>query len=143
MSVSPNGRLLALFTGEGVLQVVSADFTKNFSVFPTKTRSGLKQLVWCGVDSVVLHWDKLLLMVGPNGDYIEYVTDPPWRLCAHAHALTTRGCGSYTYETALHLVPEVDGVRIVTNTKCEFLQRVPSKRHSTFGPRRSRRHRRA
>ena len=75
MSVSPNGRLLALFTAEGILQVISTDFQKNFSVFATKTRAALNQLVWCGVDSVVLHWDKLLLMVGPNGDYIEYAQD--------------------------------------------------------------------
>jgi len=47
MSVSPNGRLLALFTAEGLLHVISTDFQKNFSVFATKSRNKLNQLVWC------------------------------------------------------------------------------------------------
>ena len=47
MSVSPNGRLLALFTAERLLHVISTDFQKNFSVFATKSRNKLNQLVWC------------------------------------------------------------------------------------------------
>lgn len=27
----------------------------------------------CGTDSVVLYWDKIVLMVGPYGDWIKYV----------------------------------------------------------------------
>jgi hypothetical protein len=64
----------------------------------------VEQMVWCGTDSVVLYWDKILLMVGPYGDWIKY-----------------------TYEEPIYLIPECDGVRIISNQKCEFLQKVPGK----------------
>lgn len=31
----------------------------------------------------------------------------------------------YYYDGWVHLVPDVDGIRIFTNEMCEFLQRVP------------------
>jgi len=73
-------------------------------------------------------------MVGPNGDFIECgraATTPcasPWGGCSPraAGGLACMARCSYTYEKALFLVPEVDGVRILSNKKCEFLQRVPS-----------------
>ncbi|CAG8549141.1 13771_t:CDS:2, partial [Cetraspora pellucida] len=57
----------------------------------------------CGTDSVVLYWDQLLLMVGPYGDWIRYPYD------------------------SIFLIPEIDGVRIISSDKCEFLQKVPTK----------------
>jgi hypothetical protein len=56
-----------------------------------------------------MHWDELLLMVGPFGDWIKYA-----------------------YEEALVLVPEVDGVRVVTSKTTEFLQMVPPSTLSIF-----------
>jgi hypothetical protein len=43
-------------------------------------------------------------MVGPFGDYIKY-----------------------SYDDAIYLIPEIDGVRVISSDKCEFLQKVPSK----------------
>ncbi|CAG8737332.1 1465_t:CDS:2, partial [Dentiscutata heterogama] len=45
MDVSPNGKFLALFTNEGKLMVVSTDFSKNLSEFPTKSQVPPQQLV--------------------------------------------------------------------------------------------------
>jgi hypothetical protein len=42
-------------------------------------------------------------MVGPFGDWIKY-----------------------SYDDAIYLVPEIDGVRVISSDKCEFLQKVPS-----------------
>jgi hypothetical protein len=42
-------------------------------------------------------------MVGPFGDWIKY-----------------------SYDDAIYLVPEIDGVRVISCDKCEFLQKVPS-----------------
>ena len=33
----------------------------------------------------------------------------------------------YYYDGWVHLLPDIDGVRIVTNDVCEFLQKVPGK----------------
>lgn len=67
------------------------------------------QLVWCGVDSVLLYWEETLLMVGPYGDSIKFPYDEP-----------------------VVLIPESDGVRILSNTYMEFLQRVPDSTVSIF-----------
>ncbi|KAH7833581.1 hypothetical protein Vadar_007860 [Vaccinium darrowii] len=61
------------------------------------------------MDSVLLYWDDMLLMVGPYGDPVRYLYDEP-----------------------ITLIPECDGVRILTNTSTEFLQRVPDSTVSIF-----------
>ena len=102
MTVSPNGKLLACFTESGILWVMPVDFSKNLSQFDTKSKTPPEQMVWCGTDSVLLYWEGLLLMVGPFADWVKY-----------------------TYDVPIMLIPECDGVRIITNNTCEFLQRVP------------------
>jgi hypothetical protein len=102
MSVCPNGKMLACFTHDGFLWVITTDFSKNLSEFPTKSQVAPHQLVWCGTDSVVLYWDKMVLMVGPYGDWVKY-----------------------TYDEAVVLLPEIDGVRVISSSLCEFLHRVP------------------
>jgi len=109
MAVTPNGKMLACFTESGNLWVCSTDFQKNLSEFDPRALKPPLQLVWCGTDSVILYWDKLLLMVGPYGDWVKY-----------------------SYRSPLVLVPECDGVRIISNEKCEFLHRVPKSTEDIF-----------
>ncbi|CEG84394.1 hypothetical protein RMATCC62417_18203 [Rhizopus microsporus] len=109
MAVSPNGKFLALFTADGKLWVVSTDFQKNMSEYSTKSRIPPQQLVWCGTDAVVLYWDHIVLIVGPYGDWIKY-----------------------SYEDPIYLVSEIDGVRIMSNDKCELLQKVPDSTEKIF-----------
>ncbi|KAJ3089792.1 hypothetical protein HK102_005491 [Quaeritorhiza haematococci] len=111
MAVSPNGSFLALFNGEGRMWVVSTDFQKNLSrkEFMSHSSDPPLQMTWCGTDSVVLHWEDMVVMVGPFANWIKIL-----------------------YEGVVHLVPEVDGVRIISNEKCEFLQRVPVATESIF-----------
>ncbi|XP_073138989.1 protein VACUOLELESS1 isoform X2 [Henckelia pumila] len=61
------------------------------------------------MDSVLLCWDDMLLMVGPYGDPVRYIYDEP-----------------------IILIPECDGVRILSNTSMEFLHRVPDSTVSIF-----------
>ena len=68
-----------------------------------------EQLAWCGMDSVLLYWDDMLLMMGPRGDPVRYLYDEP-----------------------IILIPECDGVRILSNSSMEFLQRVPDSTESIF-----------
>ncbi|KAI8591791.1 Vps16, N-terminal region-domain-containing protein [Geranomyces variabilis] len=109
MSVSPNGKFLALFTADGRLWVLSTDFQNKLAEFSTSSDSPPVQMTWCGTDSVVLHWPDTVLMVGPFGDWIRY-----------------------SFEGTVHLVAELDGVRIISSDKCEFLQRVPTATEAIF-----------
>lgn len=112
IAASPQGNAFATFTEQGGLWVVKSDFTENHPEFTTRSKSPPAQLNWCGEDSVCLQWSpeqlnrddlSLLLMIGPNGDFYKK-----------------------TYDGPIHLVSEIDGIRIITNDTCEFLQRVPS-----------------
>ena len=77
MSLCPNGQLLAAITCQGELLVVSTDFDQWLTEFQTHKEDelGPDQVVWCGVDSVVIRWDEEVVMVGPFGDSIAYAYD--------------------------------------------------------------------
>lgn len=68
ISVSPNGKYVALYTMEGRLWVISADFQANLSEYDTEMGTNLPvDIAWCGNDSVVLVWEDEVHMVGPLG----------------------------------------------------------------------------
>jgi hypothetical protein len=102
MECSANGQLFACFTTEGQVVVFPSDFSDVILDFSTRSTTAPEQLVWCGGDSVVLAYEKIVFMVGPSGSWINFRPD-----------------------AAFKVVPEMDGVRIITNTESKFLQRVP------------------
>ena len=57
MAVAPGGQFVAVFTADGRLVVLTADFAKNLSEFATQSDVPPEQLAWCGADSVVLVWE--------------------------------------------------------------------------------------
>lgn len=104
---SPSGRFLSLLTTSSELWVTSLDFSRSLSEFslldeaPGET-SGIRKIEWCGSNSVVVAWERTVVMVGPFGETIKYFyTDP------------------------VELVGEVDGTRILSSESCDFLQIVP------------------
>ncbi|CAA2961645.1 VACUOLELESS1 [Olea europaea subsp. europaea] len=109
MMVSRTGKLLASFTHDGRLLVMSTDFSNIIFEYTCESALPPEQLAWCGMDSVLLYWDDMLLMVGPYGDPVRYIYDEP-----------------------IILIPECDGVRILSNTSMEFLHRVPDSTVSIF-----------
>ncbi|ONK69968.1 uncharacterized protein A4U43_C05F28830 [Asparagus officinalis] len=109
MAVSQNGKYLAMFTHDGRLLVVLTDFSRIIFEYTCETTLPPEQIAWCGLDSVLLYWDEMLLMVGPNGDPVRYMYDEP-----------------------IILISECDGVRILSNSTMEFLQRVPDSTVSIF-----------
>ncbi|CAI9757174.1 unnamed protein product [Fraxinus pennsylvanica] len=109
MVVSRTGKLLASFTHDGRLLVMSTDFSNIIFEYTCESALPPDQLAWCGMDSVLLYWDDMLLMVGPYGDPVRYIYDEP-----------------------IILIPECDGVRILSNTSMEFLHRVPDSTVSIF-----------
>ncbi|KAL1505520.1 hypothetical protein ABEB36_005068 [Hypothenemus hampei] len=104
MCVSLNARHLCFFTDSGYLWLGSTDLRHKYCEVETDTVHKPKQLVWCGNETVVTYWENThtLLVVGKNGQI-----------------------HTYLYENSIHLIPEIDGVRIVSNLHHELLQKVP------------------
>ncbi|CAA6661340.1 unnamed protein product [Spirodela intermedia] len=109
MAVSGNGRMLAAFTDDGRLLVITTDFSRIMFEYNCETTLPPEQMAWCGMDSVLLYWEESLLMVGPHGDPVHYQYDEP-----------------------IVLISECDGVRILSNSSMELLQRVPDSTVSIF-----------
>lgn len=102
ISVSPNGQFVALQTFQNKIWVVSTCFQKTMSEFSLADNEKPLQMGWCGNDSVIVLYNTIILMIGPFGEFL-----------------------SFPYNGPALLVSEIDGVRIITNDKCEFLQKVP------------------
>lgn len=81
---------------------VYTDFSQQLSEFDSRSGLPPSSLCWCGVDAVALRWEGLLLLVGPYGDWLK-------RACEGPHVM----------------VPEVDGLRLITGTTMSLLRRVP------------------
>lgn len=109
ISVSPNGRFAALYTEDGKVWVVGSDFQNKYSEYDSKAKTAPKNIYWCGNDSVVLAWEDEIHMVGPNG-----------------------AAAKYYYDDIVHVVPDVDGLRLITSDSCELLQKVPDESEEVF-----------
>jgi hypothetical protein len=117
MAASPSGETIATFSASGTLRVSKSDLNTIYAEFDTKSSVPPKQIAWVGEDSVCLYWEpeqlnrdtSLLLMFGPNGSLQKFSYDGPLFLCT-----------------------EVDGLRIFSNSECEFLQRVPAPVYDIF-----------
>ncbi|XP_074280336.1 protein VACUOLELESS1 [Silene latifolia] len=107
--VSRDGKFLASFTHDGRLLVITTDLSSIIFEFSCESALPPEHLAWCGLDSVLLYWDDSLLMVGPYGDPVRYYYDEP-----------------------IVLISECDGVRVLSNSNMEFLQRVPDSTVSIF-----------
>lgn len=109
IGISPNGRFIALFTGDGRAWVVSSDFQSNLSEYNSGVKTLPREVVWCGNDAVVIAWEDEIHLVGPNGAAVRYF-----------------------YEDIVHIIPDFDGVRLITNDACEFLHKVPDVTEEVF-----------
>jgi vacuolar protein sorting-associated protein 16 len=109
ISVSPNGKFIALYTDDGKVWVISSDFQERFSEYDSKVKTPPKDLQWCGNNAVVLAWEDEIHLVGPSG------------------AATT-----WEYSSFVHLLPDIDGIRILTNDVCDFVQKVPDATEEVF-----------
>lgn len=56
----------------------------------------------CGTEAVIAYWDSVLLLIGRQADHI-----------------------NYGYDSAIRLVPEMDGVRVISTLSHEMIQKVP------------------
>ncbi|CAH3134229.1 unnamed protein product [Porites lobata] len=111
MAISYNYEYLAMFTDTGLLWIGSADLQKIYCEFNTSCPSRPKQLTWCAMGAVICYWDDFWIgIITP--DFLTYFT--------------------YQMDSAVHLVQELDGVRIIGNETHELLQRVPAAVEQVF-----------
>ncbi|KAF2238995.1 vacuolar protein sorting-associated protein 16 [Viridothelium virens] len=120
ISISENGKFVALYTEDGKVWVISSDFQNKLSEYDTQARTRPRAMEWCGNNAVVLAWEDEVHIVGPNASN---------RRRATILGLTQR---RFFYDNWVHLIPDIDGVRILTNDVCEFLQKVPDVVEDTF-----------
>lgn len=109
ISISPNGKFIALYTDDGKVWVISSDFQQRFSEYESKVKTPPKDLQWCGNNAVVLAWEDEIHLVGPMGS-----------------------ASKYEYDSFVHLLPDIDGIRVVTGDVCEFLEKVPEPTEEVF-----------
>ncbi|KAJ4290428.1 Vacuolar protein sorting-associated protein 16 [Kalmusia sp. IMI 367209] len=102
ISVSPRGEFLAFYTDDGKVWVVSGDWSDKLSEYDSKVKTVPKDMEWCGSNAVALAWEDEVHLIGPN-------------------AAVTK----FYYDAWIHLLPDVDGLRLLTNDVCEYLQKVP------------------
>ncbi|KAK0623469.1 Vps16, N-terminal region-domain-containing protein [Immersiella caudata] len=103
IGVSPNGKFAALYTTTGKAHVITSDFQTRLSEYDSRSKISPKYLEWCGNDAVVIAWEDEVHLVGPGGSLARFYYD----------------------SGRVHIVPDYDGVRVVANDTCDFLQKVP------------------
>uniref|UniRef100_A0A671K865 Vacuolar protein sorting-associated protein 16 homolog n=1 Tax=Sinocyclocheilus anshuiensis TaxID=1608454 RepID=A0A671K865_9TELE len=106
MCVSFSYKYLALLTDSGHVWMGTSNLKEKLSEVDTKIKTPPKQMAWYGTlllfPSAVVMWDGLLIVVGECKETIQYHLD----------------------DDSI-LVPELDGVRIISGTHHELLQEVP------------------
>ncbi|KAE9372373.1 vacuolar protein-like protein sorting vps16 [Stipitochalara longipes BDJ] len=109
ISVSPNGKFVALYTETGRAYVITSDFQNRLSEYDSKSRIPPKDVQWCGNDAVVIAWEDEVHVIGPKN-----------------------AAAKYFYDGRVHLIADHDGVRLITNDVCDFIQKVPDVTDEVF-----------
>ncbi|CAD6506179.1 BgTH12-07109 [Blumeria graminis f. sp. triticale] len=107
--VSPNGKFVALYTATGTIYVITSDCQNRLSEHDTKTVVAPRDIQWCGNDAVVIGWEDEIHIIGPGSAPVKYF-----------------------FDSRVHLIPDYDGIRLITNDACEFLQKVPEVTEEVF-----------
>lgn len=94
---------IVLFTETGKLYLASTanDISTYYSMFDTESKTKPKQLAWCGNDVVAAHWANLLFLVDMDRNWLKYPT--------YGH---------------VHMIQEIDCIRVVDNSFQEIITKV-------------------
>ncbi|EAT37446.1 AAEL010559-PA [Aedes aegypti] len=117
MAVSFNHRHLAIYTNTGAIWLGSADLRTKYCEFATGRTERPQQIGWCCDEdphpdrqAVIVSYASMVQVIGMTGD-----------------------SNIYTYDSRTVLIPEMDVVRVLTNTSHELFQRVPQCTSKIFG----------
>ncbi|KAF2745017.1 vacuolar protein-like protein sorting vps16 [Sporormia fimetaria CBS 119925] len=109
ISVSPRGEFLAFYTDDSKVWVVSGDWSEKLSEYNSRAKTMPKDMQWCGSNAVALAWEDEIHLIGPNSSATKFY-----------------------YDSWVHLLPDVDGLRLLTHEVCEYIQKVPDETVSVF-----------
>lgn len=109
IAVSPRAEFLAFYTDDAKVWVVSGDWSEKLSEYDTRVHTLPKDMQWCGSNAVALAWEDEVHLIGPKS-----------------------AATKFYYDAWVHLLPDVDGIRLLTNDVCEFLQKVPDETVDVF-----------
>lgn len=98
-------RYIAASTDNGYILAFTYDFTLVHT-FESEIKLPPESLAWVGNEAIVAFWDCLLLIPIESSS-------------------SQNQTEIYGYSQPLFLVPEIDGLRIISSEKNEFLQVVP------------------
>lgn len=127
ISVSPNGRYAALYTSTGTVHVITSDFQTRLSEHDSKSKIPPKYLEWCGNDAVVVAWEDEVHVVGPRGASAEFFYD------GRVHVIRGKKRAIAVHELQRLLTGlDIDGVRVISNNVCDFIQKVPDVTEEVF-----------
>lgn len=109
IGVSPRAEFLAFYTEDGKVWVVSGDWSEKLSEYDSKVKTVPKDMQWCGSNAVALAWEDEIHLIGPRS-----------------------AATKFYYDSWVHLLPDVDGIRLLTNDVCEYIQKVPDETVDVF-----------
>jgi hypothetical protein len=72
ISVSPNGKFVALYTEAGRAYVITSDFQNRLSEYDSRSKIPPNDVHWCGNDAVVIAWEDEVHVIGPNNAAAKY-----------------------------------------------------------------------
>ncbi|CAL7934755.1 unnamed protein product [Xylocopa violacea] len=103
MAVSGNNRHIALYTDTGHLYMGNIDFKEKYCEHYTNMKEPLANVAWCGTEAVICSWNSTVMVIGRTAETI-----------------------IYTYDGPVHLITEIDGVRVLSGASHEMIQKVPN-----------------
>ncbi|XP_078037953.1 vacuolar protein sorting 16 [Augochlora pura] len=102
IAVSEDALDIALYSDTGYLYMGSIDFREKYCEHNMNTKETLTSMAWCERAAVVCSWDSTVVVVGLKSETI-----------------------MYTYNGPVHLVQEMDAVRVLSATSHHMIQFVP------------------
>ena len=93
ISVSPNGKFVALYTETGRAFVITSDFQNRLSEYDSKSRIPPKDVQWCGNDAVVIAWEDEVHVIGPNNAAAKYFYEGRVHIIAGMYNLASENRG--------------------------------------------------
>lgn len=74
ISVSPDGRLVNLYTSKGKAHVVTADFQESIVEHESESKTAPLYVEWCGSDAVIA-WEDEVHIIGQGDQSASYIYD--------------------------------------------------------------------
>ncbi len=96
LSVSPNGKFVALYTSDGHVLVISSNFENMLSEYDAKAKTPPKDMQWCGNSAVILAWEDEVHVIGPNGAASKYGVILRFQSSAKILKILLRWLGSFS-----------------------------------------------